>query len=89
MSEIQDDRLIIQFDGKMHLVDSIVQIKRTKAGVPYFKLAMCCQCCNSKSFWFSKNTVLSDACTSLKNLANQVEEYHLDGIDIRSRKTNE
>lgn len=50
---------------------------------------MCCQCCNSKSYWFSKNTVNTDACEQLKNLMNQVEEYHLDGIDIRSRKTNE
>ena len=48
---------MIMFDGGVHLVDSIIKFKRTKQGVPYFKLAMCCQCCKSKSFWFSKTVI--------------------------------
>ena len=76
-------------DGAIHLVDSIVQFKRTKQGMQYFKLAMCCQCCKSKSFWFSKTSIENEACDSLKYLANQAEECYMDGIDIQSRKTNE
>jgi hypothetical protein len=31
----------------------------------------------------------NDACLGLQQLASQIEEWHLDGIDITSQKTNE
>ena len=58
-------------------------------GISQFKLAMCCQCCKSKSFWYSKPKILANACNSLKKLARQIEELNQDGIDIQSQKTNE
>jgi hypothetical protein len=80
--EAEDDRLIIKFEGGIHLVDSIVQFKKSKWGVPYFKLEMCCQCCKAKYFWISKTNIQNDACESLKCQASQVEEWYNDGIDI-------
>ena len=50
---------------------------------------MCCQCCKSKSFWYSKPKILANSCNSLKKLATQIEEINQDGIDIQSQKTNE
>ena len=50
---------------------------------------MCCQCCKSKSFWFSKQVIIDNACPQLIKQASSVEELALDGIDIQSQKTNE
>ena len=50
---------------------------------------MCCQCCKSKAYWFSKPKILANSCNSLKKLATQIEELNQDGIDIQSQKTNE
>lgn len=48
-----DDRLVIKIEDKDHLVDTIVQFKKTLGGVPQFKLAMCCNCCRSREYWYS------------------------------------
>ena len=74
----------------MHLVDSITQYKRTKLGISHFKVALCCPCCKSKSYWFKKDQILNSGCPALIELAGQAEEMHFEyGIDIQSQKTNE
>ena len=42
---VPDDRLTIRINNVEHLVDSIVQVRRTKVSGAHFRLAMCCLCC--------------------------------------------
>ena len=64
------DKLTIKIDGEDHVVDSIVQFKRTHTGCPQFRLAMCCQCCNSRLYWFSKYKLNEYGCKALRELAS-------------------
>ena len=80
-----DDRLIIRVNGSEHLVDSIVQFRRTKAGISHFKLAMCCICCKQQSTWHSKSFIEENACRQLVELAHQAEELGYVGVDIQSQ----
>ena len=50
---------------------------------------MCCPCCKTRLYWFSKYKLSEYGCKALRELATQVEEMYLDGIDIQSQKTNE
>ena len=78
---------MMTIDASDHLVDSIVQFKRTPQGVPQFRLAMCCLCCKGRQFWFTKPKLEECGCSNLKKLAKQAEEMSVQGIDIQSHKT--
>jgi hypothetical protein len=53
-SLIEDENnLYLAQDGDIHLVDTIVQFKKTKLGQPYFRLTMYCPCCKHRQFWCS------------------------------------
>jgi len=84
-----DDQLTITLDGKTHLVDSIVQFKKTLTGISQFRLEMYCECCVNRTFWFSMSKLVSLGCSGLQELACQVEELYMEGVDIQSQKTNE
>lgn len=84
-----DDKLTIEFDNQDHFVDTIVQFKKTKVGVPQFRLAMCCNCCKSRMYWFSVSKITEQGSPALQSLAMQVQELYQEGIDIQSQKTNE
>jgi hypothetical protein len=84
-----DDRLTIKFDNNDHLVDTIIQFKKTKLGVPQFRLTMCCNCCRTRMYWFSVSKILEQGSPALVSLAKQVQELYQEGIDIESQKTNE
>ena len=50
---------------------------------------MCCQCCKTRLYWYQKPKIDEFGCRALRDLAAQVEEMYMHGIDIQSQKTNE
>ena len=84
-----DDQLKVRYNGNEHLVDSIVQVRRTKGGASHFKLAMCCLCCKGTTVWHSKGFLEANACKALIDLASQAEEFSHVGVDIQSQMTSE
>ena len=60
-----DDRIFIHMDGKPHQVDTIVDQKKTPGGQSLFCLAMCCHCCKSRNYWFSKKKIMEYGCAQL------------------------
>lgn len=76
------DLLSIKFSGQDHLVDTIVRFKRTKMGKPLFRLSMYCPCCKSKQYWFCLSQIEESGTKKLVELALQVQEFYLEGIDI-------
>lgn len=66
---IIDDKLTIYFDKKDHLVDTIVQFKKSSMGIPKFKLSMCCNCCDSRLYWFPLSKIITYGSSALQNLA--------------------
>jgi hypothetical protein len=81
-AEVAEEVLSIKMSGTDHIVDTIVQFKRTKSGKPLFRLSMCCHCCKAKTFWISKTQIDENGSKSLKDLAVQVQELYEEGIDI-------
>ena len=81
-----DDRLTIKVNGAEHLVDSIVQFRRSKVGISHFKLTMCCPCCKQQSIWHTKKYIQENACQQLVELAHQAEELGHFGVDIESQQ---
>lgn len=52
-----------------------------------FQITMHCQCCKGRTYWFSKKEISQNGCLDLDNLATQVEELCLNGVDICSQNT--
>jgi hypothetical protein len=48
--------LSIRVRGHTHEVDSIVDIKDVSKGYK-FKLEMCCDCCKSRTVWYSSDAI--------------------------------
>ena len=46
--DTDDNNLYLKNDGQIHLVDTIVQFKKSKLGQPYFRLTMYCPCCQNR-----------------------------------------
>ena len=86
---MDDDHLGIKMNDSYHLVDTIIQFKRTKAKRAMFRLQMCCQCCLNKNIWVNMKIIEQNGTETLKQLAKQVQDLYQDGIDIQSQKTNE
>ena len=64
-----DDKLYLKIDDNDHLVDSIVHFKKSKLGVPQFRLSMCCACCQDRLYWFSKSKIEQCGCQALVDLS--------------------
>ena len=62
--------LTISYNEKAHFVDSIIDYKRTGLGTSLFKVAMFCECCQGRTFWFSKMKINKNGCQGLGELAN-------------------
>ena len=79
--------MTLRFNHQDHLVDSIVNFKKTFGGNSLFKLTMYCECCKNRTYWFSRKEIIQNGCGELDLLANQVEELYMKGVDICSQNT--
>ena len=78
------DQLAISFGGKAHEIDTILRCKKTLGGEGLFQLAMLCECCLGRTYWFSRKEIQLKGTPQLEVLASQAEEYYANGVDIRS-----
>lgn len=49
--------LTLRFNQFDHLVDSIVDFKKTLLGNSLFQIKMYCRCCQGRTYWFSKKEI--------------------------------
>eukprot|EP00347_Sterkiella_histriomuscorum_P018992 403343383 len=83
----QDEGLTLKFNSQQHLVDSIVGFKKTVSGNSLFQITMHCKCCKDRTYWFQKKEICVSGSRQLEQLASQVEEFYLNGVDISSQNT--
>mmetsp|Transcript_593 Transcript_593/g.1137 ORF Transcript_593/g.1137 Transcript_593/m.1137 type:complete len:96 (+) Transcript_593:291-578(+) len=79
-----DVNLTIKLNGEAHLIDTIVQHRKSKLGVPYFKLTMFCNCCKQRQYWCSLTKIEEAGSKALRDLAHQVQMFSKEDIEIMS-----
>lgn len=68
--------------GSSHLIDSIVDCRRTPAGDYRFQVSMECGCCKGRDFWLSEAELKSIGAQDLLDQAQQAIDFLFDGVGI-------
>ncbi|CDW87422.1 UNKNOWN [Stylonychia lemnae] len=83
----EDEGLSIKFNQKVHLVDSIVGVKKTSCKNSLFQISMYCDCCKDRLYWFNLKEISQNGSKQLELLASQFEEFHMNGVEFSSQNT--